>query len=209
MTSRVAMSREVAATTLGLPVDASPDDVRHAWRMWARISHPDVGGDPAHFARLDQARRVMMQPRPAAEGIAPAPLPRPPLSAVVHRPRALRLLAFGALAGIALAALPAMVAAPRGTIAFAVAAAPAAIAAAAWAAWATRTVATAEADNGHRMMLLSILWLPLAVAQQLTAVVAGASLLMVLPLMALPLAAAVSAVNPGAGLWRPVWDPGR
>ena len=76
MSSRVAMSREVAAATLGLPVNASPDDVRHAWRMWARIAHPDLGGDSAHFARLDQARRVMMQPQPPAERLAPAATPR-------------------------------------------------------------------------------------------------------------------------------------
>jgi hypothetical protein len=207
MGRRDTLTRAEAAAILGLHVDAAPDDVRHAWRMWARIAHPDVGGDPANFARLDQARRVLMQPRPTATPISPAPAPRPSLSTVVRPPKHLVALLVTALFAAMLGALPALVSAASGSMAFAAAATPAAIAAAAWAAWMTRAVVTSGADHGHRIMVLTLAWLPLAVLQQVTALAAGASLLPVLPLVAVPLAAAASAINPGAGLWRPVGRP--
>ena len=62
------MGREEAAQLLGVPADADPDTIRHAWRLWARVAHPDVGGDPAHFARLDEARRVLQRPRTRSSG---------------------------------------------------------------------------------------------------------------------------------------------
>lgn len=55
--------------------------------------------------------------------------------------------------------------------------------------------------------MLAMTWLPIAAAQQVLAAAAGVSLLSVLPLFALPLAVAVSTVNPGAGLWRPIGSP--
>lgn len=213
MGQRGTMTREEAAAVLGVPTNAPPDDVRHAWRLWARIAHPDAGGEPAHFARLDQARRVLLEPAPRDATVPPPhqpPVPpRAPLTEVVRLPRELRLIALMGVVAVLLAALPAVLGAPPGSIAFALAAAPAAIGAAAWAAWSTRQVATPEADHGHRIMVLSLVWLPVALLQQATAIAAGASLLPVLPLVALPLAAAVSAINPGAGLWRPVGRPAR
>jgi hypothetical protein len=79
------VNRDEAAFLLGVPVTADPEAVRRAWRMWARIAHPDVDGDPAHFAELDAARRVLLQPAPA---VAPAvnSAPRKKLSQVVRNP---------------------------------------------------------------------------------------------------------------------------
>ncbi len=195
------MGREEAAQLLGVPADADPDTVRHAWRLWARVAHPDVGGDPAHFARLDEARRVLQRPRTAAFGAQPAP--RAPWSAVVRRPDRPVALALAAVAVVLLAALPAVTPIP-----FGVGAVAAAIGSAAWAVWATREVLGDRADHGHRIAALALAWLPIASAQVLLSAGAGASLVPVLPLFAVPLVAAVAAVNPGAGLWRPIGHPG-
>lgn len=206
MARRTAMTRGEAAAVLGLPADATPDAARHAWRMWARIAHPDVGGDPDHFARLDQARRVLMQPLPAATTSVPPRVERRPLREVVRRPAHPGVVAFTAVLVAALAALPGLLDVPTGTVAFALAAVPAAAAAGAWTTWTTRQSVTPQADRGHRIVMLSMLWLVIATAQQVVAIAAGASLLSVLPLLAVPLAASVSAIDPGAGLWRPVAD---
>lgn len=205
---RSGMSRGEAAAVLGVPPDAGPDDVRRAWRMWARIAHPDAGGDPGHFTRLDHARHVLLQPAPAP---APAPLrpaedqpPRPGLLSMTRRPPHVLRLVIGAVTVVAAVALPAALHTTSGSLAFAAAAAPAAVGAATWATWATRSALCRRADTGHRISLLVLMWLPIALAQQALAAMAGASLLVVLPLMALPLAAAASAMNLGAGLWRPL-----
>lgn len=195
------MGREEAALLLGVPADADPDTVRHAWRLWARVAHPDVGGDPVHFARLDEARRVLQRLRPVPFGIQPAP--RAPWSAVARwpaRPAALVLVAVGV---VLIAALPAVSPLPFGICAVA-----AAVASAAWAAWATREVLGGRADHGHRIAGLALAWIPVATAQVLLSAGVGASLVPVLPLFAVPLVVAVAAVNPGAGLWRPIGSPG-
>ena len=191
------MDRDEAAALLGVPSDATADAVKRAWRVWARLAHPDAGGDPEMFARLDEARRIMLRPRP--KSLEPAP--REPWRSVLTRPAHPVPLILGAGAAVALAALPAIAPQP-----VAVAAAPAFIAATAWAVLATRALLGRRADHGHRITALALLWLPIASAQVLVSIIAGASVLPVLPLSALPLAAAVSAVNPGAGLWRPVSD---
>jgi hypothetical protein len=193
------VERDEAALLIGVPVDADPDAVRHAWRLWAKVAHPDVGGDPAHFARLDEARRVLLQPRP----VHLRPEPRLPWRAVLRRPGRPRLLVAAAVGAVLLAVLPALASTPLVVIAM-----PEAVAAAAWAVWATRSVLGPAADHGHRIATLALLWLPVAAAQVLVSAAAGASLVPVLPLVALPLVAAVAAVNPGAGLWRPVGDRG-
>ena len=198
------MTRDEAAALLGLVADADPATVRHAWRMWARIAHPDVGGDPEHFARLDRARRVLLQPLPQVL----APEPRADLSDVLRRPAHPAALALGAAGAIILGLLPALLGVGPSPLAIAVAALPAALSAAAWSAWATREALGPRADRGHRIALLGLAWLPVATAQQLLAAAAGQGLLTVLPVLALPLVAAVASVNPGAGLWRTVGRPG-
>ena len=195
------MGRDEAAQLLGVPVDADPDTVRHAWRLWARVAHPDVGGDPVHFARLDEARRLLQRPQPAEFGRQPQP--RAPWSVVLRRPARPSVLLLAAVGVVLLADLPAVTAVP-----FGICAAVAAVACAAWALWATREVLGERADHGHRIAALALLWLPVASAQVLMSAGAGVSLVPVLPLLAVPLVVAVAAVNPGAGLWRPVGGDG-
>lgn len=212
MTSRVAMTRAEAAAVLGVPLDAGTDEVRHAWRMWARIAHPDTGGDPAHFARLDQARRVLADPAPAVTSSArprePVPTPHAPLRSVLVRPPHPRVLVLLGVATALLAAAPAVLQAPT-TLAIVATAMPAAVCAAVWAGYATRQALRPGADAGHVMAMLFLLWVPVALLQQVIAALAGVSLLPVLPVLAVPLVAAVAVVNPGAGLWRPVQAPPR
>ena len=230
-----AMTRGEAARLLGVPVDAGADAVRHAWRVWARLAHPDAGGDSQHFARLELARRVLLQPDildPARPGSTTGPTaarsatveqasvppdpsrtawtapPRAPLASVLHPPaRPLGLVVLGVVA-LALAALPALLgmvdSASSATLEVAVTGMPAALAAAAWAVAGTRAVLDPVADPGHRMTVLALAWLPVCLLQLAVSTLAGAGLITVLPLLALPLVAAVAAVNPGAGLWRPI-----
>ena len=194
----LAVDRDEAAALLGVTADASAEAVKRAWRVWARLAHPDAGGDPRSFARLDEARRVLLRPQPPSLGLEPAP--RLPWRAVLTRPAHPILLALGAVVAVLLAIVPSLAPPPV------VAAAPAFLAATAWAVLASRALVAPRADHGHRITALALLWLPIASAQVLVSIIAGVSLLPVLPLSALPLAAAVSAVNPGAGLWRPVSD---
>jgi hypothetical protein len=193
----IAVDKDEAAALLGVPVDASVDAIKRAWRVWARLAHPDAGGDPENFARLDEARRILLRPRPRPL----EPAPREPWRSVIIPPAHPLLLGLGAGAAVALAAIPAIAMQP-----LFIAAAPAFIAATTWAVLATRAVLDRRADHGHRITTLALLWLPIAAAQVLVSIIAGDSVLPVLPLSALPLAAAVSAINPGAGLWRPVSD---
>jgi hypothetical protein len=195
------MGREEAALLLGVPADADAETVRHAWRLWARVAHPDVGGDAAHFARLDEARRVLMRPRPVTFGSMSRP--RAPWPAVIRRPARPVALLLGAMGVVLIVVLPAVSPVPFGACAVA-----AAIAAAAWAVWATREVLGEQADHGHRIATLALAWLPIAAAQVLVSAGAGVSLVPVLPLFAVPLVVAVAAVNPGAGLWRPIGGEG-
>ena len=184
---------------LGVPPDASPSVVRHAWRMWARIAHPDFGGDPEHFARLEQARRVMMIPDP---DVIPV-LPRLRLREVLRLPAHPLRVATGALIALALSALPALVGDETSLLAIAVACLPGAIAAAGIAATITRECLTALADRGHRIIVVSVVWLVVAVLQVSVAAILGVDLLPVLPVLAIPIVAVVASMDPAVGLWRP------
>lgn len=193
------MDRGEAAAILGVPVDADPADVRRAYRMWARIAHPDAGGDAAHFARLTLARRVMLRPRAIARtSSAPMPAPRPPVSAMVRVPDRVALVALGAIAAIALVALPLL------GVPDPVAALAAGIGAATWSVVATRTILRTGADAGHRIAVLAWTWLPLAAADVAVGTALGTGVVSVLPVLALPFVAVVASVNAGAGLWRPI-----
>ena len=192
------MNRDEAAFLLGVPVTADPEAVRQAWRMWARIAHPDVDGDPAHFAELDAARRVLLQPAPA---VAPAvnSAPRKKWSQVVRKPAHPFALALSGIVAILLAALAGV-----STLPYAVAVATSSLAAALWAVWVASEILSKSADHGYRIAALALLWLPIALIQVLVSVLVETSFVPVLPLLALPFVAAVALVNPGAGLWRPV-----
>lgn len=193
------MTREQAANVLGVPTDADPSEVRRAWRIWARLAHPDAGGSPEHFRRLAQARDALLagsipEPLPMSE-----PDPRAPLRRVCIRPVgpaawSLVGLCLVAIAGAGVAdVLPTWAAAlVMGSLATMAAV------------MVTRRIATDQADVGHRIILLTAVWVPLATVQVLVAQALGAGVLTGLPALALPFAAAVALVNPGAGLWRPI-----
>ncbi len=206
------MTRDEAAALLGVPLDADSDAVRHAWRVWARLAHPDTGGDAQHFARLDEARRVLLTPAPphvqpssVREPDAWTAPPRAELRGMLRTPARPVTLAALAMAALLLATLPALL---DPAVGLALAAVPAALAAAIWAASATRAILDPVADPGHRMAVLALTWLPVCALQLVVSALAGAGLITVLPLLALPLVIAVAAVNPGAGLWRPIGTGG-
>jgi len=210
------MNRAAAAALLGVDADADPDEVRRAYRVWVRIAHPDAGGDPEHFARVGEARRVLLQPvsqRPSA-GVPPeswsvrnGPGPevpavvRVPLTSVAHRPRQWVLVALLGVMVIGLAALP------LAGLSLVVAAALAGVASSAWAVLVARSSLAPEADTGHLMAVIALAWIPLAVLLVAVSAVMGTGFVSVLPVVALPLVAVVGWLNAGAGLWRPVMAP--
>lgn len=53
------MSPEEARRLLGVPTDASGEQIRRAYRRRARTDHPDAGGDPDAFLRLQAARDLL------------------------------------------------------------------------------------------------------------------------------------------------------
>ena len=48
--------------TLGVKQDASPDEIRKAYRNLARVNHPDKGGDAEKFKEIGQAYEVLNDP---------------------------------------------------------------------------------------------------------------------------------------------------
>lgn len=210
------LTQEQAASLLGVDLGADPETVRRAFRTWARLAHPDLGGDARHFDSLSRARDVLLGVEDVEEQHEAVhvnqddnePAPRSSWAQVIVRPTPAMVLRWclGAVVALALACLPTLLlgggeAAGDQMATLAIAAGPAAIAAAGWAVIVVRRLLDARADVGHRITALTLTWLPLASAQVVVAQIAGGSLVPVLPLLALPFVAAVAAVNPGAGLW--------
>lgn len=48
--------------TLGVPRDASQDDIKKAFRKLAMTHHPDKGGDPVEFQKINEAYGVLSDP---------------------------------------------------------------------------------------------------------------------------------------------------
>jgi hypothetical protein len=46
---------------LGVRADASADEIRRRYRELAKVCHPDAGGDPASFIRLQQAYQQLLE----------------------------------------------------------------------------------------------------------------------------------------------------
>lgn len=206
------MTREQAALLLGVDIDASVEQVHHAWRVWAKLAHPDAGGDREHFEALMRARSILLthpaQPagQPTAERTAtqstPAPQPRAPLRNVCCRPSArgvvvLVIVAVGSVFTALLAprlsdfggALAVGVVASAGSLAF------------------QRNLLARSADTGHRITALTLAWFPIAGALTATVAYQGVAIIGLLPVIVLPFVVTVGLVNPGAGLWRPIRVP--
>lgn len=83
-------SRAQARALLGVGEHASADEVRRAYRRLARHAHPDAGGDPADFHRLQEAVAVLLEPRPA-----PPPAASPSTSSMTRPSTATRMGATG------------------------------------------------------------------------------------------------------------------
>lgn len=189
------MTRSEAAALLGVPDDCSPDDVRRAWRLWARLTHPDHGGDAQAFDHLIQARDVLLAAPRRDEWAVTA---RPSWGSVLVRPTMRDAVAVVVAAAIAL-----MLAAVPAFVAVAVAALPAAIAAVACAWLTTYSLLTTKADRGQRVVVALGAWTAIVAGQLLVSTAVGASLLPLLPLLAVPLVAVVSLVlAPAGGLLR-------
>ena len=58
--NRTRMSRQDALAVLGLPANASRDDIVHAHRKLMQRVHPDRGGSEYLAAQLNQARDVLL-----------------------------------------------------------------------------------------------------------------------------------------------------
>lgn len=63
---RSAMDARRAASLLGVPVDASPDQVSAAYRRFVRAHHPDVTGLGADMDEAVRARAALMLGQAAA-----------------------------------------------------------------------------------------------------------------------------------------------
>jgi hypothetical protein len=206
------MSRAEASALLGVTVDADSDEVRRAWRAWARLAHPDHGGDREFFDRLRQARDTLLattdEPSaPPGSTVEEAPTQPPirlPWSQVLRRPSGRELAVLTVLAGVAIALVSLVVAVgPTPTpLMLALAVGPGAVAAAGWAQVVMSRLLLSGADVAHRISALTVAWVPITVAHVCLAEVLGVSLVAVLPVLVLPFVVVVAAVNPGAGLWR-------
>ncbi|MEA3537659.1 MAG: DnaJ domain-containing protein [Pseudomonadota bacterium] len=47
---------------LGVAKDASPEDIKHAYRKRAKREHPDAGGDAERFSKVSRAYMVLSDP---------------------------------------------------------------------------------------------------------------------------------------------------
>jgi hypothetical protein len=193
------MDRIAASALLGIDADADAPQVRSAWRVWARVAHPDAGGDPAHFRELVRARDVMLAgsiPEPVP---MPEPEPRRRLRSVWRYPdrAAASLIAAAYVVALAISAISLVL--PT-WIAAGVMGALGALAASV----ATRFILERQADVGHRISTMAMAWLPLTLGQVVVSEALSVPVLTVLPVLVVPFAVAIALVNPGAGLWRPV-----
>lgn len=48
---------------LGVPSDASPEEIKRAYRRLAQVHHPDKGGDAATFTHLTAAYEAALKPK--------------------------------------------------------------------------------------------------------------------------------------------------
>lgn len=58
---KVAMQPAEAASVLGVPIDASPDDIRAAHKKLISQLHPDKGGTDYLAAKINDARDILLK----------------------------------------------------------------------------------------------------------------------------------------------------
>lgn len=201
------ISREHAAALLGLESDASPEQVNRAWRVWAKLAHPDAGGDRGHFEALAQARAVLLDAVRSKDEPTPAPtssfVARVPVRDVLRRPGrdawiGLALVFTACLALVLSASFVPDPFMPDLMVALAIGAV------AGGAAWLlNRGLLLPVADTGHRICVLSVCWFPVAAALTVIAAFQGVAVVAYLPIIVAPFVMTVALINPGAGLWRP------
>ncbi|PSR26885.1 MAG: hypothetical protein C7B47_09865 [Sulfobacillus thermosulfidooxidans] len=56
------MTRQDAADLLGIPVNASPEMIKQAYRKQCGRLHPDAGGESSQFQLLTRARDILLTP---------------------------------------------------------------------------------------------------------------------------------------------------
>jgi len=79
------MNRREAALLLGVPNDASVDDIDLAFRRVSRLTHPDCGGSPAAFGSLVTARHVLTTTTATTTTTRPAAVSFVPRSSLTRR----------------------------------------------------------------------------------------------------------------------------
>jgi len=60
-------------SVLGIGKDASPDEIKRAYRKLASQHHPDKGGDTAKFQQVEEAYRILSDPEKRSQYDNPAP----------------------------------------------------------------------------------------------------------------------------------------
>ena len=59
--------------TLGVAKNATPDDIKKAYRKLASKHHPDKGGDTATFQKIEEAYRILSDPQQRQQYDNPMP----------------------------------------------------------------------------------------------------------------------------------------
>jgi curved DNA-binding protein CbpA len=70
---------------LGVKPDASPDDIKSAYRERSKTANPDVGGKPEEFHKINQAYEVLYDPARRAKYDRGEPTDEPPTIDVIAR----------------------------------------------------------------------------------------------------------------------------
>lgn len=58
---RPVLQRQQALAVLGLPLNATPQQIKQRYRALAKKYHPDLGGDPQQMQRLVAAYELLMK----------------------------------------------------------------------------------------------------------------------------------------------------